>query len=174
MAKATKTTTTKATKTAKAADPTKPTVTVSAGKQVPFDAKANAAAIKEERAARARGEELKLERYTVNDGQSVRKNGERYMAGEAIDLTAADGERLVAKGTVTKGGKAKAKDDPDAGNGTGGQLPISQSTGTIGEGAETDPDSDAAQAQREADEAAAAAADQAQQDAGLPSGAENR
>lgn len=168
MAKATKT----ASKTAaaKAADTTKPTVVVSGGKRVEFDARANAAAMKEESAARKRGEELKTERYTVTEGNSVRKNGERYMAGEAVDLTPADGERLVAKGVVAKGtskSPAKGANEPES-------TAISRSTGDAGSSSEPDPDSDEAKAQREADEAAAAANDAAQQAGGLPSGAENR
>jgi hypothetical protein len=161
MAKASKT----ASKTAQAkTDPTKPTVVVAGGKAVAFDAQANAQAMKEERAARKRGEDLKTQRYTVADGKSVRKGGERYIGGQAIDLSPADADRLLAKGVLAKG----------KGSAAPAQNPIARSTGAPADAVTPDPDSDEAKAQREADEAAAAEADAAQQANGLPSGAENR
>lgn len=158
----------------KKTDPTKPTVVVQGGKEVPFDERANVEAKRAEREARARGETVETERYTVAEGHSVRKGSQRYMAGEAIDLTAADGDRMRAKGIVVKGeGKAAAK-----GAGSNPQPNIAKSTGTIGtddSGTATgDEETEEAKAQREADEAAAAANDQQQTGDGLPSGAENR
>jgi hypothetical protein len=71
-----------------------------------FDAKANKARSVAERALRAAGEKLPAEkRFTVAPGHTVRKGGERYTEGEAVDLSAADAERLLHKGVV-KAGKA--------------------------------------------------------------------
>lgn len=100
MAKATKSTTTKTT----AAAPK----TAAAGKlsaaTASFDAKANKARTVAERSARAAGKEApKTTRHTVLPGQAVRMGGVRYTEGEAIDLTPADAERLVAKMKVQAG-----------------------------------------------------------------------
>lgn len=71
-----------------------------------FDEKANKARTVTERALRAAGEKLPEEkRFTVAPGHTVLKGGTRYTEGEAVDLSAADAERLLHKGVV-KAGKA--------------------------------------------------------------------
>lgn len=72
-----------------------------------FDAKANAQKLAAEKAARAKGEKLEEKRFIVATGRSVRKGGDRYTQGEAIDLTAADAERLLHRGDVVEA-KSKA------------------------------------------------------------------
>ena len=88
----------KAAAAAPKADPPKP---AKADTPKAFDAKANKARTVAERALRDAGQKQPDEkRFTVAPGHTVRKGGERYTAGEAVDLSAADAERLLHKGVV--------------------------------------------------------------------------
>lgn len=124
MAKATKTTTNRApAKAAKAANATTTTrrpgstpageaATLAASQaNAGYDAKANAAAKASDKSSE------KPKRFVVAEGRSVRSGGVRYMQHEAIDLNAADAERLIASGHVVEDDGGEAADQDDAPNG---------------------------------------------------------
>lgn len=135
------------------------TVTTRAGRATPtYDAKAAKAATIAERKARLAGKEVATTEHTVAPGKFVRSGGQRYGEGETVHLSAADSERLIAKGAVLKG-QAGAK--------------------AVAESADTAAAAEAeaakvAEAQRLADEQAAKDKEAADLAAGKMSGAENR
>lgn len=151
MAKADKT---PASTTTKAAAP-KP---AKAAAPKPFDAKANALETRAEREARQAGEKVTETAHTVLAGQSVRKGGKRFLAGDTVMLSPADAERMIA-GRVVAAGAGNTK-DADAAKAQAD--------------AEAEAQEAAEKAKREADEASAKAAAAAAEAAGQLSGAENR
>lgn len=79
-----------------------------------FDERANKAKLVTERTARKAGDKIKETRFIVNPGQSVRKGGERYTEGEAVDLSEADGERLLHKLVVATPAQSAKQDEAQA------------------------------------------------------------
>lgn len=137
---------------------TKTTDNKAAVKAAAFDAKANADETRAERASRDEGKAVKTTEFTVAPGQAVRAGGVRKLAGDKVQLTPADAERLQAKGVVLPG---------DAG---------AKATKAAQTQAQKDADAqdEADNAQREADEEAAKEAAAKAEAQGLISGAQNR
>lgn len=118
MARSTPTSTTRAAASGKApasasdtgASKTTRTATEAAGAAGPggvnFDPRGNKRALLAERTAAANGEKLTSSEFVVAPGKTVRQNGQRLREGETVQLSAADGERMVANGSVVEGKRA--------------------------------------------------------------------
>lgn len=82
-----------------------------------YDAKANALAKAGEKSSE------KPKRFVVAEGRSVRSGGVRFTQGEAIDLSAADAERLQNSGHVVEDDGGELADGGDQADQVAGMAP---------------------------------------------------
>lgn len=86
--------------------------------QASYDAKADTLKAQGDKSKAA-----KVTRYVVADGKSVRSRGVRFMAGEAIDLTERDAERLKEKGYIIADDGGKLADETGSDDSTSDDTP---------------------------------------------------